>query len=327
MLRYILMRAIRMVPILFIISIISFVIINLPPGDWLTTEIQRLEAAGNPGARDQMEHLKEHYGLDKPVYIQYLKWISGFVRGDFGESFSYKRPVNELIWERLGLTAIISSLALLFSWIVGIPVGVYSATKQYSMGDYFFTFISFIGLSIPGFLLALILVTISFFTFHQSVGGLFSPTYANAPWSMMKVIDMLKHVWVAVVVVGAAGTAGTMRVMRGNLLDVLSQQYITTARAKGLLEWIVVWKHAVRNALHPLVMSLGMSLPFIISGATLASIVLSLPTTGPLYFKALQGQDMYLAGTFLMMLAIMLVIGNLIADILLVWLDPRIRYE
>lgn len=321
------MRVIRIIPTLFAISIISFILINLPPGDWLTTEIQRLQAAGNPGARQQMEHLKEHYGLDKPIYIQYLKWILGFVRGDFGESFSYKRPVNELIWERLGLTVLISVSSLIFTWLVGIPIGVYAAVRQYSIGDHFFTFLSFIGLAVPNFLLALFFITISFFSFGQSVGGLFSPAYAYAPWSLMKVVDMFKHLWVPLIVVGTAGTAMTMRIMRGNLLDILSQQYVTTARAKGLPELIVIWKHAVRNALHPLIMNLGMSLPYIISGATLTSIVLSLPTTGPLYFKALQQQDMYLAGTFLMMLAIMLVIGNLIADILLAWLDPRIRYN
>jgi peptide/nickel transport system permease protein len=269
----------------------------------------------------------QQYALDQPIYVQYWKWISGFVRGDFGRSFQYNRDVSELIWERLGLTMLISIAALVFTWAVAIPIGIYSATHQYSAGDNFFTFIALIGLSIPNFLLALIIMVIAALGFGQSVGGLFSPAYVDAPWSLGKVIDLLKHLWIPVIVVGMSGTAGLMRIMRGNLLDVLKMAYITSARAKGLKEQRVIYGHALRNAIHPLIMILGASLPQVISGATIVSMVLSLPTTGPLYFAALRQQDMYLAGTFLVFLAGMLVIGNFLADLLLAWVDPRIRFE
>ncbi len=325
--RFIIQRFIYMIVTLFFVSVVGFVIINLPPGSFVDVYRAQLEAQGTPTTERQLQSVIQQYALDQPIYVQYWKWISGFVRGDFGRSFQYNRDVSELIWERLGLTMLISIAALVFTWAVAIPIGIYSATHQYSAADNFFTFIALIGLSIPNFLLALIIMVIAALGFGQSVGGLFSPAYIDAPWSLGKVIDLLKHLWIPVIVVGMSGTAGLMRIMRGNLLDVLKMAYITSARAKGLKEQRVIYGHALRNAIHPLIMILGSSLPQVISGATIVSMVLSLPTTGPLYFAALRQQDMYLAGTFLVFLAGMLVIGNFLADLLLAWVDPRIRFE
>ena len=327
MTKYIIRRFLYMIVTLFFVSIGGFFIINLPPGSYVDVYRAQLEAQGTSTAERQLEAIVKQYALDQPVHIQYIKWVSGFVKGDFGRSFTYNRNVNELIWERLGLTALISVTTLLFTWLMAIPIGIYAATHQYSVGDHAFTFVGLIGLSIPNFMLALVFMVIAAMVFDQSVGGLFSPDFVDAPWSWAKFVDLLKHLWIPVVVVGTAGTAGLIRIMRGNLLDILNMQYITSARAKGLSEPRVIFRHAVRNALHPLIMLLGMSLPQIISGATIVSIVLSLPTTGPLYFRALLDQDMFLAGTFLMFLAAMLVVGNFLADILLVWVDPRIRFD
>lgn len=325
--RFLIQRFLYMIVTLFFVSIVGFVIINLPPGSYVDVYRAQLEAQGTPTTERQLQGVINQYALDKPIYVQYWKWISGFVRGDFGRSFQYNRDVSELIWERLGLTMLLSIASLLFTWAVAIPIGIYSATHQYSIGDNFFTFIALIGLSIPNFLLALIIMVIAALGFGQSVGGLFSPEYVDAPWSLARVIDLIKHLWIPVIVVGMSGTAGLMRIMRGNLLDVLKMAYITSARAKGLRERRVIYGHALRNAIHPLIMILGASLPQIISGATIVSMVLSLPTTGPLYFAALRQQDMYLAGTFLVFLAGMLVVGNFLADLLLAWVDPRIRFE
>ena len=311
---------------MFFVSIVGFVIINLPPGTYMDVYRAELEAQGTRTTDHQLEAIVNQYGLDKPIYVQYWKWVSGFVQGDFGRSFAYNKDVSELIWERLALTMLISVSTLLVTWLIALPIGIYSATHQYQAGDLFFTAVGMCGLSIPNFLLALILMVIAALVFDQSVGGLFSPDYVDAPWSAAKLWDLIKHMWIPVLVVGTSGTAGLIRMMRGNLLDVLKIAYITSARAKGLPEWRVVFLHAVRNAVHPLVMILGTSLPQIISGATIVSMVLSLPTTGPLYFNALLQQDMYLAGTFLVFLAGLLVLGNFLADILLVWVDPRIRY-
>jgi peptide/nickel transport system permease protein len=256
-----------------------------------------------------------------------LYLISGFVRGDFGEAFAYNKPVSELIWGRLGLTLTFSILSLIFSWVVAIAAGVYSATHRYTIPDYLITVMQFIGLSVPGFLLALVLMVFAQDALGMEVVGLFSSKYINAPWSFNKVLDLLNHIWIPVIVIGASGTAWLSRVMRANLLDVLNMQYVQTARAKGLKENIVIWKHAFRNAIHPLIMVLGASLPGIISGETIVALVLNLPTTGPLYVNALLAKDMYLAGTFLIFLSLALLLGNLGADILLAWVDPRIRYE
>lgn len=327
MLTYFVRRFIYMITTMIFISLIGFFIINLPPGSYIDVYQAQRENMGTSTAETELEAIKARYGLDQPIYVQYWKWISGFVQGDFGRSFQYNREVKELIWERLGYTAAIATCTLIFIWLVAIPIGIYAATHQYKIGDNVATFMGMAGLSIPDFMLALVLMVIAQRVFGFSVGGLFSREYIDAPWSFARFIDLLKHIWVPVVVVGTAGTAGLMRIMRGNLLDILNMQYVQAARARGLRESTVIVKHAVRNALHPLIMLLGMSLPTIISGSLVVSIVLGLPTTGPLYFSALRQQDMFLAGTFLMFLAGMLVIGNFLADILLALVDPRIRYE
>lgn len=316
-----------MVITLFMVSVVGFWIINLPPGTYLDVYIAERQMMGTNTAESEIRALEQRFGLDAPVYVQYFRWISGFVRGDFGRSFEYNREVKDLIWERLGWTVVIATATLLFTWAVAIPIGIYSATNQYKWQDNVATTVGLAGLSIPNFLLALILMVIAQRYFGQSVGGLFSPEYVDAPWSIAKLFDLAKHLWVPVFVVGTAGTAVLMRMMRGNLLDTLNMQYVQAARARGLREPTVIMKHAVRNAIHPLIMLLGMSLPAIISGELVVSIVLSLPTTGPLYFNALRQQDMYLAATFLMFLAAMLVVGNFLADLLLAWVDPRIRYD
>ncbi|MBI3959718.1 MAG: ABC transporter permease [Chloroflexi bacterium] len=327
MVAYFLRRFLYMITTMIFISFIGFFIINLPPGSFIEVYQAQRENMGTRTAEAELEALKRRYALDQPLYVQYWKWASGFVRGDFGRSFQYNREVKDLIWERLGFTAIIATFTLFFTWMVAIPIGIYAATHQYKIGDNVATVVGMAGLSIPDFMLALVLMVIAQRVFGFSVGGLFSREYIDAPWSIAKFIDMLKHIWVPVFVVGTAGTAGLMRIMRGNLLDILNMQYVQAARARGLSEPLVIVKHAVRNALHPLIMLLGMSLPSIISGSLVVSIVLGLPTTGPLYFSALRQQDMFLAGTFLVFLAGMLVVGNFLADILLALVDPRIRYE
>jgi peptide/nickel transport system permease protein len=327
MLAYFARRFIYMITTLILISFFGFFIINLPPGSYLDVYQAQRQNMGTSTAAAELEALKRRYALDQPIYVQYWKWVKGFVRGDFGRSFQYNREVKDLIGERLGYTAVIATATLIFTWIVAIPIGIYSATHQYKVGDNVATVVGMAGLSIPDFMLALVLMVVAQRFFGQSVGGLYSREFLDAPWSFAKFVDLLKHLWVPVFVVGTAGTAGLMRIMRGNLLDILNMQYVQAARARGLRESKVILKHAVRNAIHPLIMLLGMSLPSIISGSLVVSIVLGLQTTGPLYFSALRQQDMFLAGTFLMFLAGMLVVGNFLADILLALIDPRIRYE
>jgi peptide/nickel transport system permease protein len=327
MLNYFFRRLGYMLVTLAIVTVLGYVIIEIPPGSFVETEVRRLQKAGGTMSMEQVKALYRRYGLDQPAYVRFWRWISGFVRGDFGEAFAYNLPVSRLIGARLGFTIIISLLTLIFSWVVAIFIGVYSATHRYTASDYFITVLQFIGLAVPNFMLALILMMFAQQVLGLEVGGLYSDKFENAPFSFAKFVDLLKHIWIPVVVIGASGTAWLSRVMRANLLDVLNMQYVQTARAKGLKENVVTWKHAVRNAIHPLIMVLGGSLPGIISGETIVAIVLNLPTTGPLYFNALLNQDMYLAGTFLMFLAIMLLVGNLLADMLLAWVDPRIRYE
>jgi peptide/nickel transport system permease protein len=327
MLAFMARRLVYAMVTLVFISLAGFFIINLPAGSYLDVFIQQLEAQGTLTSEAQIQTLKQQYGLDHPLYVQYYKWITGFVRGDFGRSFAYNQPVRNLIGSRLGFTALISLCSLLLTWLIAIPIGVYTATHQYSLGDHAATIIGLAGLSIPNFVLALFLMIVASRAFGQHIGGLFSPQFLDAPWSWAKFVDLLNHLWVPVVILATSGTAGLIRIMRGNLLDVLNMQYVQAARARGVSERAVIVKHAVRNAMHPLVMMLGMSLPGIISGATIIDIVLNLPTTGPMYFNALQQKDMYLAGTFLMFLSIMLVIGNFLADLLLAWVDPRIRLD
>lgn len=315
-----------MIITLVVISVVSFIIIQLPPGDFLTTYIIQLQRQGTSVSQEQIDFLRRQYGLDKPIYVQYFKWITNFIRGDMGFSFGWNRPVNELIWERLGFTMLISLASLFFTWIVAFPIGIYTALKQYTIGDYFFTLLSFIGLAVPSFMLALVLMYVGFKYFGLNVGGLFSPQYANAPWSFAKFKDLLAHLWVPTIVVGTAGTASLVRIMRSNLLDELSKPYVVTAKSKGISEFKAILKYPVRIALNPFISTLGWTLPMVISGETITSVVLNLPTTGPLLLDALLSQDMYLAGSFIMMLSILTVIGTFLSDILLAVVDPRIRY-
>lgn len=315
-----------MVPTLIAISIISFVIIQLPPGDFLTTYVAQLSASGETVDQAELEALKTRFGLDEPMYIQYLKWAWNFIHGDFGHSFEWNKPVSELIGERLSLTVLISVCTLLFTWAVSVPIGIYSAVRQYSWLDYFLTVLGFIGLATPNFLLALVLLWVSYAYLGLSIGGLFSPNYAEAPWSFAKVLDLMKHLWVPVVIVGLAHTAKFIRIIRGNLLDELRKPYVVTARAKGLSETRLILKYPVRVAINPLVSTIGWTLPELVSGIAITAVVLNLPTTGPLLLSALLSQDMQLAGTFIMFLSSLTVVGTLVSDILLAWVDPRIRF-
>jgi peptide/nickel transport system permease protein len=327
MLHYIIRRIILLIPTLIAISIVSFILIQLPPGDYLTSYVAQLSQQGEQVDQSTLAALKAQYGLDQPIYVQYLKWITGVLRGDFGYSFEWRRPVAQLLWDRLGFTFIISLASLLLTWMIAFPIGIYSAVRQYSIGDYVFTFLSFLGLAIPDFLAALVLMWIAFAVFGQSVGGLFSPDYVDAPWSVAKVLDMLSHLWIPALILGIGGTAGLIRIMRANLLDELHKPYVTTARAKGLPEWKLILKYPVRVALNPFVSTVGWSLPHLVSGTVIVGVVLNLPTNGPLLLRALLSQDMYLAGSFILMLSVLTVIGTLISDILLAWLDPRIRLQ
>ena len=328
MLYYFLRRLIYMVIIVWAVSVVAFVIIQLPPGDYLTSYIMQLEEAGTEVSEAEIASLRKQYGLDQPIYLQYFYWVYNIVcHGDFGRSFQWNKPVSELIWERIMLTAIMGLCSTVFVFAVAIPIGIYSAVRQYSIFDYFFTFIGYAGLATPNFLLALVLMFMAYKYFGTSVGGLFSPQYIQAPWSIGKVLDMLSHLWIPVIVLGTAGTAGTIRVMRGCLLDELRKQYVITARAKGVKESILLFKYPVRVAINPIVSTIGWRLTTIISGAPIVAMVLSLPTTGPLMLRALMSQDMYLAGSFFLLLCILTVIGTFISDILLALLDPRIRME
>lgn len=326
MLQYILRRVLLMIPTLFVISLISFAIIQLPPGDFLTQYIATLEAAGQIVDQAQIDALRSQYGLGDPFHIQYLKWITGVLQGNFGHSFQWGAPVADLIGERLWLTVVLSLASLVLIWAIALPVGIYSAVKQYSLGDHFFTFLSFFGLGIPNFLLALVLMWLAYSYFGLSIGGLFSPQFANAPWSWARFVDFLSHLWIPAIVLAIGGIAGLIRIMRANLLDELPRLYVTTARAKGMSENQLILKYPVRVALNPFVSTIGWTLPGIVSGSIIVSVVLNLPTTGPMLLTALQSQDMYLAGAILLLLSVLTVIGTVISDALLAWLDPRIRF-
>lgn len=316
-----------MIVVLVILSAVSFTIIQLPPGDFLSMLIENMNSRGTVVSEQEMRTLEKHYGLDQPLVVQYLKWLANLVRGDMGRSFQWNQPVTELIRERLALTVTISLATLLLTYLIAIPIGIYSATHQYSFGDYTFTVLGFVGLATPNFLLALILMFLLYKYTGWSVGGLFSPEYSAAPWSLAKFVDLLKHLPIPLIVIGTAGTAWTIRVMRGCLLDELKKQYVITARSKGLNERSLLMKYPIRIAINPVISTIGGLLPTIISGATLTSIVISLPTIGPLLLRALQAQDMFLAGSMLMLLSALGIIGNLISDMLLVAVDPRIRFE
>jgi peptide/nickel transport system permease protein len=327
MLRYVIKRILYMIPTLFGLSLIAFMIIQLPPGDYVTSLIASMQDSGANVDPRQVERMREVYGFNDPIWIQYLKWISGILfRGDFGYSFEWNRPVSELIWERMGSTLAISIASLLFVWAVALPIGIYSAMRRHSVGDYVFTFMGFIGLAVPNFILALTLMYVSYRFFGQSVGGLYSPQYIDAPWSWDKFLDLLNHLWIPIIVIGTSGTAAMIRVLRANLTDELHKPYVITAKAKGLPEYKVVLKYPVRIALNPFVSAIGWVLPELVSGVTITAIVLNLPTAGPLLLRALISQDMYLAGSFILLMGVLTLIGMLVSDLLLALLDPRIRF-
>jgi len=316
-----------MIPTIILISMISFVIIQLPPGDYLTTKIAQLQAEDELVNEDLIEALREEYGLDKPIYVQYGLWVWNLLHGNFGYSWEWQQPVENVIGDRLLLTAIISLMTTVFVYMVSIPIGILSAVKQYSITDYTLTFIGFVGLAVPNFLFALVLLFIGYVVFDTSLSGLFSAEFANEPWSVLKFLDLFKHIWIPILVIGTSNTAGRIRVMRANLLDELKKQYVQTARAKGLSETKLLFKYPVRMALNPVISSLSGLLPNLVSGAVITSVVLSLPTTGPMLLGALRSQDVYLAGTFILLLSTLTLLSTLLSDILLAWADPRIRYE
>jgi peptide/nickel transport system permease protein len=271
--------------------------------------------------------MRDRYGLGEPIYIQYYKWIRGVVHGDFGRSLEWGAPVEDLVWDKMGLTVLVGLSSVLLVWTLAIPIGVFSATHQYSLADYFFTFLGLIGVAVPGFLMALVLMWFAFSQFGQNVGGLFSPEYQNADWTVNRVVDLLKHLWIPMIIVGTEGTAGLIRTMRANMLDEMNQPYVETARAKGLSEQRLIWKYPVRVALNPFISTVGYALPQLVGGVVVVAVVLNLPTIGPLFLRALLSQDMFMAGAIVMIISILTVIGTLISDILLAVLDPRIRVE
>ena len=326
--QYIAQRLVYMVFLLWVISVVIFIIIQLPPGDYLATYINRLEqASGEQLSEDIVEGLRRQYGLDLPLHQRYFKWAGQFLQGEFGFSFDFQKPVRDLIGERLALTLTITSLSAIFVYVTAIPIGIYSATHQYSLGDYAISLVGFIGLAIPNFMLALILLYVSFKHFGLNLTGLFSSEYLNAPWSLAKVGDLLLHLPVPVIVLGTGGTAGLIRVMRGTLLDELNKQYVITARSKGIGEVRLFFKYPVRVALNPIISSFAWLFPTLISGGTITAIVLGLPTVGPMLFNAQFRQDTFLAATLLMFVTILGLVGTIVSDILLVIVDPRIRME
>jgi peptide/nickel transport system permease protein len=316
-----------MIPTLLVISALVFIIIQLPEGDYLTSYITELEAQGEKVSAEKIQFLREQYGLDKPPLEQYVSWLWGMLRGDFGYSFEYNLPVSQVVGDRLFLSFLLSFATIVFTWAVAFPIGVYSATHQYSWGDHSLTFIGFLGLATPNFLLALVLLYFANVVFGTPVGGLMDPQYLNEPMSWAKFLSVLEHLWIPVVVIGTAGTAGMIRRLRANLLDELQKQYVVTGRAKGLPPFKLLMKYPLRMALNPFIADIGSLLPEVVSGAAIVSVVLSLPTTGPMLLAALQSQDMYLAGSFLMFLAALTVVGMFLSDLALAALDPRIRIE
>jgi peptide/nickel transport system permease protein len=328
MLGYILRRILIMIPTLFVISVVSFIALQLPPGDYLTSYAAQLTTTGEYIDQQSLDSLRERYGLGQPVYVQYGKWVYGIItRGDWGQSMEWQMPVKNLIGQALGLTVVLAVFSLLISWLIAIPMGVFSATHQYSIPDYLMSVFSFLGVGVPAFLWALIIMYFAQTQLGLNVGGLFSEKYLSAPWSWDKVVDLLKHLWIPAVIVAIENTAGDLRTTRANLLDEVNKPYVELARAKGLSEGRLIWKYPVRVALNPFFSTVGWSLANRISSITLMSVVLSLQTTGPLQLRALTSQDMYLAGSILVLLSTLTVVGTLVSDILLAWVDPRIRLE
>ena len=327
MLRFLLKRLLSLIVTLFAVSVVAFAIIQLPPGDFLTSYMTNLAADGQNTSQALVDKLRENYGLDQSVFVQYGKWMNNILsRGDFGQSFEWNRPVGEVVGSRMGMTVVLAIVTLMLTWVIALPIGVYSAVKQYSAGDYVVTVLGFIGVAVPDFLISLVLMYIAFKYFNQSVGGLFSQDYENAEWSGSKLLDLLSHLWIPVIIIGLSGTATLIRVMRANLLDELHKPYVITARARGLPEWKVIMKYPVRVALNPFISTVGWVLPGLVSGSIIVAVVLSLPTAGPLLLKSLLTQDMYLAGAFILLLSVLTMIGTLVSDLLLALVDPRIRY-
>ncbi|WP_225769110.1 ABC transporter permease [Inquilinus sp. Marseille-Q2685] len=328
MLRFIAKRLLWMVPALFAVSFLAFVLIQLPPGDFVTSYVATLAASNEIVDQNAAAALRERFGLNDPMLVQYAKWIGGIItRGDFGLSFEWQQPVSDLIWERMALTLVLTLATLIATWAIALPIGVYSAVRKYSIGDYIVTSISFAGLAIPSFLLALVLMYVAAIEFGQDVSGLFSPEFEKAPWSIAKTIDLLQHLWIPVLILAVSGTASLIRVMRANMLDEIHKPYVTTARAKGLSEFRLLLKYPVRVALNPFISTLAWLLPNLVSGSIVVAIVLNLPTAAPLLLQSLMAQDMYLAGAFVLLICALTLIGSLISDILLALVDPRIRLE
>ena len=325
MFRYFVQRLLVMIPTLIVISIAIFVIIQAPPGDWIETYIAQLKAQGEAVDPAKIDFLRREYGLDLPFYMQYLKWAGGLLQGNLGFSFEHSMPVSEVVGDRLSLTVVVSLASILFVWVISFPIAVYSAVRQYSIGDYVFTFLGYIGLATPSFLFALILLYLAKEYFDISIGGLMDPQYMGAAWSWAKFQSILAHLWIPVLVIGLPGTAGMIRRLRANLLDELNKQYVTTGRAKGLPPGRLLLKYPLRISLNPFIADIGSLLPELISGSVIVSVVMSLPLTGPMLLQALRSQDMYLAGSFLMFMAFLTVVGVFISDSMLALLDPRIR--
>ncbi|RDJ21846.1 ABC transporter permease [Bosea caraganae] len=328
MARYIFKRLLATIPFIFLVSLTVFVLIQLPPGDFVTSYAAKASANGETIDPATLDSMRVRYGLDQPMLTQYFTWISGIIlHGDFGYSFEWQAPVSSLIGERMLLTLVLSLLTLAFTWCIALPIGIYSAVKKYSLGDYVFTLIGFIGLAVPNFLFGLILMYLAVVYFGQDVTGLFSPEFANAPWSWARVADLMQHLWIPIIILGTSSAASLIRIMRANLIDQLYQPYVVTARAKGLKEVTLLLRYPIRLALNPFISTLGWILPHLVSGAVITSIILNLPTAGPLLYQSLLSQDIYLSGAFLLLLCLMTVIGTLLSDILLVLVDPRIRFD
>jgi peptide/nickel transport system permease protein len=325
MLAFLARRLLTMILTLLVISALIFLIIQLPPGDYLSTLIAELESQGEQVAQQKIDFLREQYGLDRPMIEQYGVWLLGLLQGDLGYSFEYNRPVREVIGDRLMLTVVLNVATIVFIYLVSFPIGVYSATHQYSWGDHGLTFLGLLGLATPNFLLALILMYLANVVFGTSIGTMMDERFINQPWSLAKALSVLEHLWVPVIVIGTSGTAGMIRRLRANLLDELHKQYVVTGRAKGLPPGRLLRKYPLRMALNPFVADIGNLLPGVVSGSVIVSAVMSLQTTGPVLLRALQSQDMYLAGSFLMFLAVLTVVGMFLSDVLLAVLDPRIR--
>ena len=328
MLTFILKRLAWMVPALLVVSFLSFVLIQLPPGDYVTTYIATLAASNETVDQNTAIELRQRFGLDQPMLVQYVKWMSNILlRGDFGLSFEWQQPVSGLIWERMALTLVLTLATLVATWGIALPLGVFSAVKKYSIADYVLTFFSFVGLAVPSFLLAVVLMYFAAVEWGQEVGGLFSDEYVSAPWSLGKVGDLLGHLWIPVIILAVSGTASLVRVMRANMLDELHRPYVTTARAKGLSEFRLLVKYPMRVALNPFISTIAWLLPNLVSGSIIVAIVLNLPTAGPMLLQSLMSQDMYLAGAFVLLICVLTLLGSLLSDILLALADPRIRLE